>query len=677
MNQRPSWTISANKAIRLALKSFACLPPTRLSVWADDNFYLSAESSQTQGKWKAYPYQIGILDAFANKNIEIIDVKKAARTGYTKMLLAATSYFTIVEKRNQAIWHPTDSKAEKFTQVEYNTMLTDVKAIKPVFPMLGKKHAHNKNNYKKFLSCITYILGGTSENNFKSITVSVGILDEYAGFDADIGNEGSAGKLAWKRLEGATFPKLIRGSVPKEKYTCLITKGIEDAEAVYRYHVPCPHCNIRQALEFGGKGIAYGLKWIGSDYNTAQYLCKHCNALFTQADYLSIWQHGRWEDQTGNWIDDSCGEFKNPAGDIILPQKHIGIDGLWTAYSPQVEWSQIVKEFLEAQKKAKVGDKSELKTFINQTLGQTYEDDVEKTDATELKNRAEDFPLGIVPLGGLILYASVDIQKDRFEIFVWAFGEGEEMWSVDYIIITANPTIHSEFSKLDAIFLKTYPHAAGTVLPIENVAIDTGNWTQQAYSYIRLRVQRQHWENIKPRQRPPKLYATKGASTHGKPISNKPTLQDITESDRVLKRGVKLYMVGTEQAKDLFHNRLQLTQHGSGFIHLSKHLPDQVFDHFCAEVRAIVQTKKGDVHTWVVKRSGIRNECLDLVVMCLFLAHKTGLHNKTKREWDFLTSIVQPNQNDLFSTPSSSTDSSTKTVMPTHTQLIQEVYIPS
>jgi phage terminase large subunit GpA-like protein len=37
---------------------------------------LSAESSYTEGKWQAYPYQIAILDAFGTDDIVEVSVKK-------------------------------------------------------------------------------------------------------------------------------------------------------------------------------------------------------------------------------------------------------------------------------------------------------------------------------------------------------------------------------------------------------------------------------------------------------------------------------------------------------------------------------------------------------------------------------------------------------------------------
>lgn len=662
------WKQRANQAIKNALLILTALPPMRLSEWAQKNFYLSEESSYVSGSWNAYSYQNFILDAFGSDDVEEVSVKKSARTGYTKMLLAASAFFATYRKRNQAIWQPTDGDAEEFVATEYDPMLRDVKLIKPIFPALEKKHKHNTNSFKKLIGCAIYIKGGSTARNYRRITVDVAMLDEIDSFDKDIDQEGSPKKLAKKRTEGATFPKLIIGSTPKLKYLSEIESSIETAEAVFKFHIPCPHCQHEQTLDFGGKDTAHGLKWVNNNPETAAYACIECHSLFTQADYLKIWHRGRWKDQHGNWYHNAQGQLYTADDQPINLPKVIGIDHLWTIYSPQASWSTIVKEFLDASKKAKHGDKSDLKTFINTTLGETYEAEVEKTESSTLVQRAEDFPLGKVPRGGLILMAGVDIQKDRFELFVWAFGREEEMWSVDYQVVEFNPAIYHEWDKLDARLLKTYPHAAGCALMIEDVGIDTGgHWTHQAYSYIRKRRHRDGW--TKPlQQQMPRVYATKGSSKQDEKISSKYTLQDVnTFSNKLIKFGVKLYPVGTNKAKDLFFDRLQLIQPGPGYIHLSKHLPKQVFEHLSAEVRLVVQTVRGEVSRWEKRREGIRNEALDCTVMTLFCAHLRKLESKTKKDWDWIESLVQPNQNDLFllsDEPESSTDQPAEVIPP-------------
>lgn len=673
MTKLNTWKYSAGRSVTRALNVLRVLPPMSLQDWAEEHFYMSAESSYTEGKWVSYPYQRGVLFAFGNDDIEEVDVKKSARTGYTKMILAASAYFTIFKHRNQVIWQPTDSDATEFVETEYNTMIRDVAGFKPIFPAMDKKHAHNKNDFKKFMGCISYIKGGTSAKNYRRISPDVGIMDEISAFDGDVDNEGSPRKLGKKRLEGATFPKFIIGSTPKSKYTCEISKAVEEADSIYKFNVPCPHCGNLQVLEFGGKHKAHGLKWIDHNPETAAYACIHCNALFTQADYLRVWDKGIWIDAAGNWIDDKTSCFRNINDEKIRPQKHIAIDNMWTIYSPQTEWKTIVKEFIEASKKAKHGDKSDLKSFVNTTLGEEYEEEVEKTDASDLQKRSEDFSLQLVPMGGLILKASIDIQIDRFELLVWAFGEGEESWTVDYQIIEANPTIQSDFEKLDPFITRSYRHVSGTVLHIEEVAIDTGNWTHQAYQYVRSRKKIQNWRGLNPGQHPPKVFGTKGVGTAGKAISSKPTLVDINSNDRVIKQGLKLYSIGTENAKTLFHNRLQLTQPGPGYVHMSKHLPDEFFQHITNEVRVLKFTKKGKVHSWEPRRSGARNECLDCTVMVLFLNSRSGMHNKTKAFWAHLRNIVQPNQGDIFSLASKNIDDQAENSFPESNEIYQPI----
>lgn len=644
------WIPRFKLGIRRGLSVLKANPPMRLSAWAQENFYLSAESSYTEGKWQAYPFQIFILDVFGNDDVEEVSVKKSARIGYTKMLMAASAYFVVFRRRNQAIWQPTDSDAQEFVETEYNSMLRDVRPIKNVFPALEKKHQHNTNSYKKFLGCVSYIKGGSSARNYRRISVDVAILDEVSSFDKDIDQEGSPRKLAKKRTEGATFPKLISGSTPKLKYLCEIDAAIQDADAVYRYYIPCPHCGTYQSLVFGGKNSKHGLKWFDKDHNTAAYACIDCASLFTQADYLGVWEQGRWQDEQGNWYCNETGQFKDLIGAVIKPPKHIGIDNLWTIYSPQTTWANIVKEYRAAVAKAKHGERSDLKTWVNTTLGDVYEDNVEKTDAEDLKKRAEDFPLQVVQYGGLILLAGVDVQKDRFELVVWALGRGEEMWTVDYQIIEANPAIQAEWDKLDSYLVYKYPHAAGTVIGIEHVGIDTGgHWTHQCYNYIRSRKTASSWTI--GTSYPPKLYATKGSSQANMTISGRATWQDVNNTDKIIKRGVKLYIIGTDTAKDLIHGRMQVKQAGPGFMHLSKYLPDTFYEHMTNEVRMLKQTPKGTVSSWVLKRSGARNEALDCTVMTLFCAHKIALHRKTQSEWQLMETIVQPNQNDIFSMP--------------------------
>lgn len=91
--------------------------------------HLSAESSADVGRWKSYPYQIGMLDAFTDPSIEILTVMKSARIGYTKMVNWDTGYHIEQEPCSQLIVQPTVEDAgvlqrRDHPDVERHTLLT-------------------------------------------------------------------------------------------------------------------------------------------------------------------------------------------------------------------------------------------------------------------------------------------------------------------------------------------------------------------------------------------------------------------------------------------------------------------------------------------------------------------------------------------------------------------------
>lgn len=105
-----------------------------LSQWADKHFYLSAESSYTEGTWETIPFQKAIMDCISNDDIRTVDFIKSARVGYTKMILAALGYFHEHKKRNTVLFQPTEPDAEDFSLTELTPMLRDVDVMAKVFP---------------------------------------------------------------------------------------------------------------------------------------------------------------------------------------------------------------------------------------------------------------------------------------------------------------------------------------------------------------------------------------------------------------------------------------------------------------------------------------------------------------------------------------------------------------
>ena len=609
------------KAIRFGFSPLVVEPPMSLSRWAEEHFYMSAESSQKQQRWVPFPFQPCILDAMGDDRITEVDVLKSARVGYTKMLLASIAYDAHHKKRNQALWQPTDSDSDSFCKTELEPMLRDVKVMRKIFPAFQKKSKENTLKLKAFIGSLLHLLGATAAKNFRRITVASAKLDEVDGMDQIIERSADPVTLSRKRLEGATFPKHILGSTPRIKGLSHIEGRVLVAQARMVFQVTCPHCDVEHPLTWGGEDKQHGFKWDKENPTDVRHQCPHCHGKLRQADYLRISHEGAWISECGGWRYGADRIWRDAEGRPTQPPRHIAFK-IWTAYSPLATWTEIVSEFLNAMAKRRTGDKGPLMGWINETLGETWEDDeAEKLEADAIQARAEPYALRTVPMGGLVLVAGVDVQDDRFEVVVWAIGRGEEMWCIDYVVIPADPAQDEEWvTKLLPYLQSTFAHESGQQLTLLGVGIDMmGHFTQQGYNFVRFRERQ-------------KIFGVRGDPTPGQPISSGHKAQDVNYRGGIIKKGVKLWYVGADTAKDLLFQRLKIGQHGPGYVHFSEGLPAAYYAQLTAEQRVLVSTARGLITRWVnVNR--LRNEVLDCTVYALFVAHRLALHTKTENAW--------------------------------------------
>lgn len=599
-----------NLAIERGLKPLYTPEPLRLSAWADEHFYLSAESSGVQGAWQTLPYQKAIMNAISNDDIRILTWMKSARTGYSKIIVAAVGYFAEHKKRNQVIFQPTDSDAEDFVKDEIDTMLRDV----PVVGQLlrsdpEKKSKDNTRTKKTFNGSILDIKGGKSARNFRRMTKDVAYYDELEGFDANIDNEGSATALGDARLTTSSFPKSIRGSTPGVKETSQIQSSLDEADEVFLRYVPCPDCGDYHVLKWSN------MKWVDNDPSTAKMACEECGSLFGYKHYSDMDDRGEWRSEN-MWIDeDDVFHFHN--GQICEPPKHIGFK-IWAGYSYYMTWGDLVSEFLKANQAKKKGDLTKLQSFVNIRLGEGWEEDQgDQLDWVALKSRAEPYAVLEVPMKGLMLCCGVDTQDNRLAVTIIAYGRNEESWVIYFGELYGDPAQNEVWNQLTELLDRPYKHASGNNLYISSTAIDTGGHrTQAVYNYCRGKIN---------------VIAVKGASVSGKPILGRPSYQDITWGGKTIKGGVKLWSVGSDTAKSFIYGKLGIKDPGTGFIHFPIGLDDEYYQQLTAEA-LVTRYKNGfPSQIWVKKRD--RNEALDVTCYCYAAFIRAGGLTKN---WDYI-----------------------------------------
>ncbi|EHY1711159.1 phage terminase large subunit family protein [Escherichia coli] len=522
---------NAAGAIATGLVSLNIPVPLTTVQWADQHYYLPKESSYTPGQWETLPFQVAIMNSMGHDRIRTVNLIKSARVGYTKMLLGVEAYFIEHKSRNSLLFQPTDSAAEDFMKSHVEPTIRDVPVLLELAPWFGRKHRDNTLTLKRFSSGVGFwCLGGAAAKNYREKSVDVVCYDELSSFEPDVEKEGSPTLLGDKRIEGSVWPKSIRGSTPKIKGSCQIEKAANESAHFMRFYVPCPHCGEAQYLKFGDDATPFGLKWEKGKPETVYYLCEHNGCVIRQSELDQT--DGCWIcDNTGMWTRDGLTFYS--AGDEEIPPPRSISYHIWTAYSPFTTWVQIVYDWLDALK-----DPNGVKTFINTTLGEPYEEAVAEKLSFELLLEKVCHYGAQVPLRVVYLTAGIDSQKNRYEIYVWGWAPGEEAFLIDKQIIMGRPEDEDTLKRVDAVIRKKYRHADGTEISISRVCWDTGGIDQD----IVYQRSRKHGTFF--------VLPIKGASVYGKPV--------ITMPKKRNQRGVFLCEVGSDTVKEMLYARFAL-----------------------------------------------------------------------------------------------------------------------
>ncbi|EEQ4474609.1 phage terminase large subunit family protein, partial [Escherichia coli] len=453
--------------VRAGLRSLFRPEPQTAVEWADASNYLPKESAYQEGRWETLPFQRAIMNAMGSDYIREVNVVKSARVGYSKMLLGVYAYFIEHKQRNTLIWLPTDGDAENFMKTHVEPTIRDIPSLLALAPWYGKKHRDNTLTMKRFSNGRGFwCLGGKAAKNYREKSVDVAGYDELAAFDEDIEQEGSPTFLGDKRIEGSVWPKSIRGSTPKVRGTCQIERAASESPHFMRFHVACPHCGEEQYLKFGDKETPFGLKWTPDDPSSVFYLCEH-NACVIRQQELDFTDARYICEKTGIWTRDGILWFSS-SGEEIEPPDSVTFH-IWTAYSPFTTWVQIVKDWMKTK-----GDTGKRKTFVNTTLGETWEAKIgERPDAEVMAERKEYYSAP-VPDRVAYLTAGIDSQLDRYEMRVWGWGPGEESWLIDRQIIMGRHDDEQTLLRVDEAINKTYTRRNGAEMSVSRICWDTG-----------------------------------------------------------------------------------------------------------------------------------------------------------------------------------------------------------
>lgn len=578
-------------------------PLMNISEWADKYRILSQKASAEPGKWRTSrtPYLKEIMDCLSPySGIEKVVFMKGAQIGGTEVGNNFLGYIVHLSPGPVMLVMPTVDGAKRTSKTRIDPMFAAIPELKGVISDRRSKDASNTTLMKEFQGGVLVLTGANSAIGLRSMPVRYIFLDEIDAYKGDVEGEGDPVNLAIKRTSTFNRRKIFMVSTPTIQGVSRIEYEYEQSDQRH-YMVPCPYCNKRQSLKW--KQIHFE----NDDPATATYVCEHCGAIIEE--HLKTWmlENGIWEKSN--------------------PKSNVAGFHLSSLYSPVgwFSWADAVKQFLDAKNKDNL-----LKVWVNTVLGETW---LEKGEAPEwqiLFDKREDYQQEIVPSGGLFLTAGADVQKDRIECEVVAWGRNKESWSVGYFIINGDTAREEVWNELSEFSKRYFEHSSGVMLPISRFAIDSGFATQQVYNWVR-------------KQPINFAMAIKGTDSGVTPLGL-PTRVDLNINGKRLRRGAKVWSVGTSILKSELYQFLRLTQnedesYPAGYCHFPKY-DSEYFKQLTAEQLVTKMVRGYQKREWQKTRE--RNEALDCRVYARAASISFGIEQFTETKWRNLEKALIP-----------------------------------
>ena len=593
-----------------AADGFAPPPDLTVSQWADAYRMLSSKGAAEPGPYRSdrTPYVREPADLLSeSSDVECVVLQWGAQVGKSEAGNNWLAYVIDVAPGPVMCVQPTIDLAKRYSRQRIAPMVAETPRLRDKVSENRSRDEANTTLLKDFPGGVLLLAGANSAAGLRSMPVRYLFLDEVDAFPLDVDGEGDPVALAERRTATFARRKILKTSTPTLRDFSRIEAAFLAGDR-RRYWVPCPHCQAEQLL------VWPNLRWQRDDVGapipgSVRYACAHCGALIPEHHKPFMLAHGRWkaEGTPGRVASFHLSALYSPLG--------------W--YS----WETAAAEFYEANEAAKAGDVSRLRAWTNTVLAETWEDQGDKVSEGDLQRRAEALPRRTVPERAAVLVAGVDVQADRLEAYVWAYGPGEESWPIEREILYGSPSDldgpTSPWAALDALLELRFAHGSGGTLQIAACAVDSGgHHTAEVYHYARTRA----WRRV---------LAIKGASIAGKPVLGKPSDLDGNFRGVKLRKGVKLWPVGADTGKATLYGRLRLAAPGPGYVHLPQWAPREVFEQITAE-RMVTKYVKGRPRLEWLKPAGRRNEALDCAVYALAAAHFLGLPRWRAPDWERL-----------------------------------------
>ena len=621
--------IAASLVFGALVAGLALDPVTTVSAWAQEKRWVSSEASPRPGKWDNAnaPYLVEVMDclSFADPCREVT-VKKSAQLGFTEVINNWFGYIADAAPAPMMIVQPTTQALHSYTREKLELAIEATPVLRrKVVEQKSRDEAGSTTRTKRFPGGFCTLALATSSADLQSKTIRALALDEVSEYPAEAGERGDPVDQAVKRtLAFSENRKIAKISTPSLEGACRISADYEKSDK-RRYYVPCPHCDAFQTLQWEN---------FVHDRRPAFFVCQANGCVIEHHHKARLLRDGVWIKTFDGGDTDLAPPHVLAREDLPrwLARASAGREpgfAIWQAYSPFVPWDDTAADWEAAR-----NDPKKLKTFTQQALGEPWKEAVDVPPAEKLFEARGGFARGLVPTGALFLTGFADVQKDRLEWGVYAWGPRatpEDMplsWLVDFGVLRGDPEGAEVWRELDRVVARTFPDAWGKGWDIDAFGVDAGYLSNRVYAYaLKKALPRQAVEPHNPATTR-KVFAVDGRSGwKNPPLWLAKAAVDVDFDGRKI-GAVQLWASGTFDLKNDHYYALRQLLAGPdegtarsrpGTLHLGQFVDRDYLAQLTAEHVADSKTKPPR-KIWVNPK-GVRNEALDIAVGARALAY--------------------------------------------------------
>jgi phage terminase large subunit GpA-like protein len=621
-------------------------PPRRVPVaqGAAESLYFK-QPGGVPGLWSAdeTPYMVDPMNMLASRRHEAVCFVGPARTGKTAGLLLGWMAHNVVNDPGDMLFvQMTQDKAREFSKTDVDRAIRYSPAVQAMMGSSQDDNTHDKMfRHGMWLRIAWPTVSNVSGSTYRYVAITD--IDRMTNAE-NVDGEGPLFNLALKRTQTflsrgmclvesspgieITDPHWSRATLHEAPPVTGIL-GIYNRSDRRRLYWKCPLCadwfEASPGLDLFGLPAEStllemvreaDLEALAVEHN--RVVCPHCRGQIGPRSKRELNLNARW-------LQDGLSLTRT---DELVGKAHeSSIAGYWlggvaAAYQ---SWRSIVLRYLQGLRAyVLTGSEEALKTTVNTDQGAPYMSRVLRDAAASTRDPSQRKEKGleryVVPPEARFLVASVDIQGgvgSRFVVQVHAVGPHREKWLIDRYNITdseregvgggkapIDPAAYAEDWDVltERVLRSTYrTHVEGQEMRVRLTVVDTGGEdgvTERSYAWFR-RLRRLGIAG--------RVMLIKGQGRNAKAVM--PLIKESLVGNRNPKEqgDIPLYLVNSNQLKDIVANGLAREVPGPGYFHVPSWVPQAFFDELQSEVR-------NPDGTWTQIRK--RNESFDLLAYC-------------------------------------------------------------